>query len=176
MLQYNEIDELPKEKLLDLLSIFAKDWLATDGLWFQSIEAKYGMDEAMEHDLNVWRKLGIIEAKRIKEFLCLPQQAGIEGLKRAFAFRLYTPLNKDRMEVSGNVLTYYTETCRVQAARKRKNMPFHPCKQVGIIEFTAFAKTIDDRFSVDCVSCYPDLNDPDHTCVWQFTLNENSVR
>lgn len=39
-----------------------------DGVWFQSIERKYGMDEAMEHDCAIWEKFTVIEAKRIKTF------------------------------------------------------------------------------------------------------------
>jgi len=173
MISYSTISDLPKEKMLEFLAIYAKDWLATDGLWFQSVESKYGMDEAMEHDVNVWQKLGVIEARRIKEFLDLPERPGISGLKQSLAFRLYSPINSDRIEISENQLTYYTEVCRVQSARSRKNMPLHPCKIVGITEFTAFAQTIDDRFTVECVSCYPDLIDTQNACVWRFTLAEN---
>lgn len=171
MLPYNEIEELPREKLLELLTIYAKDWLATDGLWFQSIEKKRGMEEAMEHDVNVWRRLGVIEAQRIRTFLQLPERAGIEGLRRALSFRLYSPLNKVRLETEGNTLTCHTESCRVQAARRRKGMPLHPCKRVGVVEYTAFSQTIDDRFTLECISCYPDLTDPGSACIWQFTLH-----
>lgn len=170
-MKYNNIDDLPREKLIELVSNFSKNWLAMDGLWFQTIEKKHGMDEAMEHDINVWKYFSAIEAKRIKELLELEEQAGIEGLGRALNFRLYSPLNEDRIEIDGNVLTYYTTTCRVQAARERKGMPFHPCKSVGLVEYDVFAKTIDARFTTECVSCFPDLTDPENSCVWRFTLN-----
>ena len=170
-MKYNNIEELPREKLIELVSNFSKNWLAMDGLWFQTIEKKHGMDEAMEHDINVWKYFSAIEAKRIKEFLGLEEQAGIEGLSRALNFRLYSPLNEDRIEIDGNILTYYTTTCRVQAARERKGMPFHPCKSVGLVEYSVFAKTIDDRFETECISCFPDLTDPENSCVWKFTLN-----
>ena len=51
-------------------------------------------------------------------------------------------------------------------------MPFHPCKPVGIIEYTGFAKVIDNRFTCDCISCYPDITDEKCNCVWKFTLND----
>lgn len=63
--------------------------------------------------------------------------------------------------------------CRVQAARKRKNMPYHPCKSVGMFEYANFAKTIDDRFTCRCLSCYPDMTDDQCSCKWEFTLNED---
>lgn len=171
-MSYYSIDELPREKLVELAGVFAKNWLAHDGLWFQSIEKKRGMDEAMEHDVNAWRTFTVIEARRIKEFLGLPERAGLEGLKQALGFRLYAPLNQARIDIAGNTLTYDVVTCRVQDARKRKGMPFHPCKSVGLIEYGGFAKTIDDRFTTECVSCFPDMTIEDSCCVWRFTLGE----
>ncbi|MDL2237228.1 DUF6125 family protein [Christensenellaceae bacterium OttesenSCG-928-K19] len=169
---YNRIEDLPKEKLLELCQNFAKNWLAHDGLWFQSIEAKRGMEEAMEHDENAWRRFTVIEARRVKQLLELPEQAGIVGLARALRFRMYALLNEDEIEIEGNTLTYKVKTCRVQNARERKGMEFHPCKSVGIPEYTYFAQTIDDRFRTEAVSCYPDLTEPEYKCVWKFTLEE----
>jgi len=167
------IEDLTREDLLKLLDIYSKNWLAMDGVWFQSIEQKFGMDEAIEHDQNAWRNFTVIEANRIKNFLQLPERAGIEGLKQALAFRIYANINEDEIIVEDNVLIYRTLDCRVQNARKRKGMEFHPCKSVGIIEYTYFAKTIDDRFECEAISCYPDIKDNTCNCSWKFTLCEN---
>jgi hypothetical protein len=92
-----EIEKLNREELLALLEIYAKNWLAMDGVWFQSVEQKFGMEEAVAHDENAWRSFSKIEAERIKKFLRLPERAGIEGLKRALAFRLYAAINEDEL-------------------------------------------------------------------------------
>ena len=170
----DSISELPREKLLELIAIYAKNWLAHDGLWFQSIESGRGMDEAMLHDRNAWERFTVIEARRIKKFLGLPEQPGLEGLRQALAFRLYAPLNRDECVQEGDVLTYQVASCRVQSARRRKNMPFHPCKSVGIVEYSGFAKTIDSRVTTECVSCFPDLSLPEYACVWRFVLRRDS--
>ena len=167
------ISELNREDLLKLVEIYAKNWLAMDGVWFQSVERKLGMDEAVEHDENAWRGFTVIEANRIKQFLNLPEQAGIDGLKRALAFRMYATINDDEIIVKDNVLIYRTLDCRVQTARKRKGMEFHPCKSVGIIEYTYFAKTIDSRFECEALSCYPEITDDTCNCAWKFTLTDN---
>ena len=44
------LSALTKEELMELIEIYSKNWLAMDGVWFQSIERKLGMDEAMYHD------------------------------------------------------------------------------------------------------------------------------
>lgn len=166
------IQTLSKEKLLELIDIYAKNWLAMDGVWFQSIEKKFGMDEAIEHDENAWRKFTVIEANRIKGFLGLQERSGIEGLKKALSLRMYANINDDEILVEDNTLIYRTLDCRVQNARKRKGMPFHPCKSVGIIEYTDFAKTMDDRFECEALSCFPDITDETCNCSWKFTLSD----
>lgn len=167
-----ELEKLSKEELLKLIDIYSKNWLAMDGVWFQSIEMKLGMDEAMYHDAEAWRRFTVIEARRIKEFLKLPERAGIEGLGRALQLRFYANINEDKIEVEGDTLVYTAVDCRVQTARKRKGMPFHPCKSVGLIEYTLFAQTIDDRFTCECVSCHPDITEPTCACKWKFRLSD----
>lgn len=168
----NEIlSSFSKEELIELIGIYSKNWLAMDGVWFQSVEQKLGMDEAMYHDAEAWRRFTVIEAKRIKEFLHLPDNSGVEGLAKALKLRFYANINKDKIEIDGNVLTYTAVDCRVQTARRRKGMELHPCRSVGIIEYTGFAKTIDDRFICECVSCYPEITDDTCCCKWRFTLD-----
>ncbi len=161
-----------KEELINLIEIYSKNWLALDGLWFQSIENKLGMNEAMYHDEEAWKRYTVIEARRIKEFLHLEEHPGIQGLKCALQLRFNTNINADSFFIDKNTLVYTVDECRVQTARKRKGMPFHPCKSVGIIEYSGFAKTIDDRFTCRCLSCFPDVVDDKCSCKWEFTLNE----
>lgn len=170
MPQYASIAELPRGKLLELLGNYAKNWLAHDGFWFQSIERKLGMEEANEHNIRAWKGLTQAEAKRIKEFLKLPERAGVDGLRRALRFRMYAPLNRDEIVIDGDTLTYRVLGCRVQDARARKGMEFHPCKPVGETEYGYFAKVIDDRFTTECVSCFPEVTDDTCRCAWRFTL------
>jgi len=167
------LQDLTREQLLELIEIYSKNWLAHDGVWFQSIERALGMDEAMRHDIGAWTPFTKIEAKRIKEFLKLPEKAGLEGLEKALQFRFYANLNKQEcIRESENVLLMRMVECRVQTARSRKGMPFHPCKPGGLVEYAGFAEVIDPRIRCECVSCYPDVTDDSCACAWRFTLVE----
>ncbi|MBQ2755219.1 MAG: hypothetical protein IJF27_00925 [Oscillospiraceae bacterium] len=172
MTNFENLSQYSKEELIKLIEIYSKNWLAMDGVWFQSVEQKLGMDEAMFHDAEAWRRFTVIEAKKIKEFLKLEEHPGLDGLAKALSLRFYANINEDKIEIDGNTLTYTSVDCRVQRARERKGMPFHPCKSVGIIEYSGFAKTIDDRITCECVSCYPDITDSSCCCKWKFTLND----
>lgn len=166
------LERLAKEELVALIELYSKNWLAMDGVWFQSVERKYGMDEAIYHDAEAWRRFTVIEAKRLKTFLKLPEQAGLEGLAEALSLRFYANINRDEIILRQNTLTYRVAECRVQEARKRKKMGLHPCRSVGIIEYSEFAKVIDPRISCRCLSCYPIVDDPSCCCAWLFTLEE----
>lgn len=170
---YESIDDLPREKLLELNKIYAKNWLAHDGLWFQSIEKKYGMEMAIDMDREAWRSFTVIEARRLIEFLQLGKNSGIEGLKKALRFRLYSSLNEDEIITeASNVLVYRVKTCRVQHARRKKGMSDFPCKSVGVVEYGLFAETIDEHFETEAVSCHPDVTDCEYNCIWKFTLKD----
>lgn len=170
------LEQYSREQLIELIELYCKNWLAMDGVWFQSVEKKLGMDEAMEHDRHIWSIFTKLEAQKIKQFLQLPERAGIEGLAKALTLRLYANINKDEIIIRGNTLIYRTLECRVQHARQSKGMELHPCKSVGIIEYGGFAKVIDDRFSCEALSCYPDVTDESCHCSWLFTLHEEEER
>ncbi len=174
MKDVERIEDLSKEDLLELLKVYAVDWLAHDGCWFLAAEEKYGMDTAIEMDTESWKRFTVIEAKRMIKFLDLGKNSGIEGLKRALRFRLYATINEDEIIIdeANKTLEYRVKKCRVQSARRRQEMEDFPCKSVGIVEFGLFAKTIDERFETECLSCPPDITNPDYYCMWQFKLKK----
>lgn len=73
--------KLSKEQLEELVRTYARNMLALDGVWFQSVERELGMDRAMRHDERVWQAFTQTEARRIKGFLQLPDRPGLDGLE-----------------------------------------------------------------------------------------------
>lgn len=115
-----------------------------------------------------------MEAVRIKELLGLPEKGGLEALKTALGYRLYAVINEQSIvEESDNSFVFQMNNCRVQAARKRKNLPDYPCKSAGMVEYPWFAKTIDPRIQTECVGCPPDDHPEDWFCAWRFILQES---
>lgn len=164
-------DHLSREQLENLVADFAKRWLAHDGLWFQQVEKYYGMEEAIKLDAGAWENFTVIEAKRIMGFLNIEPGGGLPALKRALALRLYAYVNKQEMEQPDeNTLRFRMVYCRVQSARKRKQMDEFPCKAVGLVEYSGFAHTIDPRIKTRCLHCPPDSHPEDSFCAWEFTI------
>lgn len=152
--------------------MFAKDWLAHDGLWFQAVERAFGLERAVALDAEAWRAFADIEARRIKEFLGLPDGGGLDALERALEFRLYAVLNRQTAKRQGDRLLFHMNECRVQSARSRKGLPGFPCKEVGLVEFDSFARAVDPRIETRCIACPPDDHPADFFCAWEFRLAE----
>lgn len=165
-------DEMSREKLLELMTNFAKNWLAHDGLWFQAVERRHGLGEAIEADTEAWERFSPIEAARIKQLLGLPERAGLEGLERALELRLYAVLNRQSAAREGGRLRFYMNQCRVQVARRRKGLPDFPCKPVGLVEYSKFAEAIDPRIRTRCIACPPDDHPEEFYCGWEFWIED----
>ncbi len=166
-----EIKDLTKEELLEFLTDASKNWLAHDGLWFRLVEEKFGLKAAMELDRKAWEKFTVIEAQRIMKRLNLEPGGGIPALVQALKFRLYALINVQEVkEVSGTRCVFRMNRCRVQEARQSQGLPDFPCKDVGIVEYSGFAKTIDSRIKTTCLICPPDPHPADVWCAWEFRL------
>jgi hypothetical protein len=167
------LTDLTKEELIKIIIDDARNWLAHDGLWFQAVEKAHGMDAAIEADRNAWEKFTVIEAKRIMDRLGMKPGGGIKALVECLKHRLYARLNlQETVEVTHKKAVFRMVDCRVQSARKRKGLDDFPCKSVGIVEYTEFARAVDPRIKTRCISCPPDDHPQEYWCAWEFSIDE----
>jgi len=169
-----DVKTLDRDTLEAMLVDFAKNWLAHDGLWFQAVERSHGMEQAIKFDTEAWAQFTVIEAKRIMALHNIKPNSGLDGLKEALKYRLYAVLNIQ--EVRNETATgfdFVMVDCRVQSARRRKEMDLFPCKSVGLVEYAGFARTIDPRITTECICCPPDPQAGDeYYCGWHFSIDE----
>ena len=137
------LEHLSREELIRIIVDDAKNWLAHDGLWFQAVESVYGMEAAIDADREAWRRFQ----------------------------RFYARINiQETLEVTDTRAVLRMKDCRVQSARKRKGLPDFPCKSVGVVEYTEFARTVDPRIRIRCLTCPPDDHPEEYWCAWEFVL------
>lgn len=167
-----DMDDDTRNKLKSRL---AKNWLVNDGVWFQTIELSEGMNEAKRCNDSCWAQFSPVEARSISNFLGLPENPGLEGLKRALGFRIYESINSQSIvDETPTSFVFQMNRCRVQDARKRKGLADYPCKSAGLVEYTYFARAIDQRIRTECIGCPPDEHPDDWYCAWKFILDENN--
>jgi hypothetical protein len=167
-----DLEQLSREDLIKLADVFAKNWLSHDGCWFLAAEEKLGMEAAIELDRESWRRFSPAEARRIMEAFGIQAGGGLQALEKALGFRLYAALNRQAAAwTEDGALEFQMIECRVQSTRRRKGLPDFPCKSVGIVEYTEFAKAVDPRIRTECLRCPPDPTGSAY-CLWRFTLAE----
>ena len=159
-----------KEELISFLEDAAKNWLAHDGLWFLAVEEAFDMETAIRLDARAWEQFTVIEARRIMRRHSIEPGGGLSALAKALGYRLYAFINKQEIELTDGKLIFRMNTCRVQEARRRKGLSDFPCKPVGLVEYSGFARTIDPRIQTRCLGCPPDPHPDEWWCAWEFTL------
>ena len=160
-----------KEELVDFLTDMGKNWLASDGIWFQAVEKEFDIATAKKVNDSCWVGFSYIEAKRIMKRRNLPENGGLPVLKEALKYRQYALINKQEIiEAGENKFIFRMNECRVQLARQRANLPDYPCKSAGMVEYTRFAEGIDRRIKTACIGCPPDPHPAEWYCAWEFTL------
>jgi hypothetical protein len=168
-----EIEHLAADELREWLRDAALNWLAHDGLWFRAVEEAYGLEAAIALDKKAWEAFTVIEAKRTMKRLGLEPGGGIPALIRALGSRLYALINVQEVsEVSDRRCVFRMKNCRVQDARKKQGLADFPCREVGLVEYAGFARTIDPRLKTRCLYCPPDSHPADSWCAWEFALME----
>jgi len=156
----------------ELKDRMAKNWLVNDGVWFQTIEKAEGMNEAKRCNDSCWAQFSPVEAGLIRKSLGLSAKPGLNGLKRALGFRVYESINVQSItDETENSFVFQMNRCRVQDARKRKGLSDYPCKSGGLVEYSYFAKAIDERIRTECIGCPPDAHPEEWYCAWKFILD-----
>ncbi len=163
--------KLSKEDLIDLADTMAANWLTNDGVWFQAVEFSSGMNDAKRCNDSCWAHFSPVEAWSIRKLLNLPEQPGLEGLKTALNFRLYSRINRQSIvSEKPDSFVFQMNDCRVQSTRKRKGLDDYACKSVGLVEYPYFARSIDPRITTECIGCPPDAHPDEWYCAWRFKI------
>jgi hypothetical protein len=158
-----------REDLVRLLEVYAKNWLAHDGCWFLAAEEKYGLAAAIELDTKSWERFAPAEARRIMQAFGITA-GSLASLEKVLGYRLYAMVNEQSTRwTEDGALIFQMSECRVQATRRRKGLPDFPCKPVGIVEFSGFARAVDPRIRTECIACPPDPVGEAY-CTWRFTI------
>ena len=169
--------ELPREKTLELIEALGVNWLAGDGIWFQTVEASHGMLDAKRCNDSCWAWFSPFEAWSIQRFLQLEDQPGLAGLQKALEYRLYAQVNQQSIVAENeHSILFRMNNCRVQAARKSKGMEDYPCKSAGLVEYSTFAQAIDSRIKTECIACPPDKHPEEWFCAWRFYVEKGGTK
>ena len=161
-------DQIPQEKLLEFCS---RSLYTLDGLWFVTLEEKYGFETALEVDTEVWSRLCLIQAKRVKEFFAIDEDNPLQTVMSIMELDPLLKVFQPKMvELTDNRVVFRFLDCPPQKARLRDGRPELPCRKLSMVIYQAYADVVDPRIKLKCIHCPPDPHPPEYWCEWQFEL------
>lgn len=164
-----ELENLPRETLMELIKMYSRNWHTCDGLWFSGVEDRYGTEKALEIDINMWDISSRLEARRIKEVLSIPDNAGLDEVLRTINLMSWAAKCSYRIEKNGERATLTVISCPPQEARITSGKDIFACRPTFEHGFTNVAAIIDPRVKVSCRYCPPGPHPSDSWCQWEFT-------
>ncbi len=166
------LTQMPAEQLLDYFFLQIRNLWRVDGLYFLGIEKKFGTEAATEIDAGVWETMATIEAKSLQKSFKTgenPDVPTIIDLLRKSSWALDQPFKT--VEVSAGRAVLSIDRCRTQEARLSKGLEEFPCKKVRFGYLKNFAKTLNPKTEVNCLTCPPDKHPKQTWCKWEFVLH-----
>jgi len=168
-----KLEDLPRETLIELARMYARNWQTLDGLWFGNVEAQYGLEAAVKLDLKNWERQSVVEAERIKEILNLAK-GGLPSVLKVLSlmsWQLASPIFELEEESPQKIVFYYPR-CPVQEGRKRQGKQEFPCKTMKLLLLSNIARVVEPRAAVKCLTCPPDPHPDKFWCKWELTMKE----
>ena len=166
------LEDLPREALIDVARMYARNWQTLDSLWFASVEAEYGLEAAVKLDLQNWERQSVLEAQRIKKVLGL-NGGGLGSILKTVSFmswQIASPLFKIEEESPERIVFFYAR-CPVQESRHKNAKEEFPCKTMKTMLLSNVARVIEPRAVLTCLACPPDPHPEAYWCRWMLTMN-----
>jgi len=164
----DEYSQVPVEKLIELCSRSA---YTLDGLWFTLVEERYGLDVALEIDVEVWKRLCLAQARRVQKYLPINEKSPMRKLMKVIHLDpVLAVFRPEAIELSDERAVLRFTDCPPQKARIRDGRGEFPCKPVGLAFLNSYIEVIAPKVRLSCVTCPPDAHPRGYWCEWQFEL------
>jgi hypothetical protein len=165
-----ELQKLPREKLEQLIEIYSRNWHTLDGIWFRGVEEKYGIDAALELDIEMWKAMSTTEARRIKKFLDLEEAGGVKAVLRVISLMSWSPSAEYAVTQTDRRGLLTCVHCPPQEARMRKGLGEFACRPTFEFGFQSVVEVVDPRVRIKCNFCPPGPHPQSAWCQWEFSL------
>jgi hypothetical protein len=168
------LSKMPVEGLLDLMALHIRNVWRVDGLYFLSIEDRFGTEAATEIDADCWRVMGKIEARALREIMGIEEvtPSSLIHLLRHTSWAL--DLWGKESEIEEDKAVFRVTDCGTQKTRIKKGLEIFPCRKVRYGYLEAFAKELDVAIEMVCRVCPPGERPEGIWCEWEFSFNRGT--
>ena len=162
------LEELSKQKMLDLFFFQIRNIWRVDGLYFLGIEERYGTEAATQIDARCWETMGRIEARQLKDILKVEEinPKSLIHLLRHTGWAL--DILEKATEVYEQKAVFRVTKCGTQQTRMKKGLEVFPCKTVRFGYLESFTQELNPKIKTICRVCPPDERPQNLWCEWEL--------
>ncbi len=141
---------------------------AIDGLWFLAAEDRLGFEGALELDLEVWRRYGVVMLKRACGLLGIELGASpspdMKTVCRLLEVLCAVDGSECESETSADESLFTVKRCTWRESLERAGRAEEvPCELVDNDAFAAWLEAVDPSLEMECTHSLPR---GDERCVW----------
>jgi hypothetical protein len=165
-----KLSDLSPDALAGLLKLYAKLYIAMDGIWYLALKERLGDKEALACDIEVWEKNCRYEVARIKRQLKI-RGNDIVVLMKVFQLCPWCLQMKFNIEIRDKNSALFTTTyCPTLDALEEegRGREGEICRVVGPKIMKAYAFALDPDIKVRCLKLPPRKSKDDICCQWEF--------
>ncbi len=173
-LRQGKLEELSREKLVELVRLHSKLFFAMDGFWYLAVKELVNEDMATTCDLWVWEKYARYELKRLLPLLNI-EGDDLAAFATAFGFSPWFSNLKHTFTREGeNKVTLTVLDCPSLDAMKREGAGRENtfCPQVEQQLLQIFVRSFNPRARVIPIELPLKKSEDDICCRWQFIIDD----
>ena len=162
------LEELSREKILELFFLQIRNIWRVDGLYFLGIEEGFGTEAATQIDARCWEIMGRVEARYLREILEIKEidPKSLIYLLRNTSWAL--DILEKESEITEQGAVFRVTECGTQLMRIKKGLKVFPCKEVRFVYLRNFAQELNPGIRTICRVCPPDERRSNLWCEWEF--------
>ena len=166
-----KLSDFSPDALARLLKLYAKLYIAMDGLWYRTLKERLGDKEALACDIEVWERNCKYEMARLKRQLKI-RGNDIVALMKAFQFCPWCLMMEFDITIKGKNSAVYTVTyCPTLDALEQEGggREEEICNIIEPRIMKAYASSFDPDIEVKCLKSPPRKSKDAICCQWEFT-------
>lgn len=165
-----DFSRMTRDNLEKYVDFLLWHYRVVDAFWFLAVEDKFGLDEAVRMNEDIWAKIGAMAAKDIKKTFRIKGR-GVAAVIEAYAyFPWLSIISYEVIEQTEDRAIIRVTRCPPQEARLKHGRKEFPCKAMHLAELSNFAKNIDEKVQVTCKYAPPDKHPADSWCEWELRI------